>query len=65
MILVFYASLAPRGYGRTSPRSPRVYLPFVAILPGSVAFGHPRSLVCINPLPFDQVRSIFFQSRRP
>ena len=30
MILVFHASLAPRRYGRTSPRSPRVYLPFVA-----------------------------------
>ena len=44
MILVFYASLAPRGYGRTSPRLPRVYLPFVANLaqlaaPG-LATGH-------------------------
>ena len=29
MILVFYASLAPRGYGRTSPRPSRVFLPFV------------------------------------
>ena len=32
MILVFHASLAPRGYGRTSPRPSRVFLPFVANL---------------------------------
>ena len=40
MILVFHASLAPRGYGRTSPRSPRVYLPFVANLRELVAPRH-------------------------
>ena len=38
MILVFHASLAPRGYGRTSQRSPRVYLPFVANLAQLAAF---------------------------
>ena len=51
MILVFHASLAPRGYGRTSPRSPRVYLPFVANLaqlavpqaPSRHGFEHERS----------------------
>ena len=42
MILVFYASLAPRGYGRTSPRSPRVYLPFVANLAQLAAFCHHK-----------------------
>ena len=40
MIPVFHASLAPRGYGRTSPRSPRVYLPFVANLRQLAVFRH-------------------------
>ena len=43
MILVFHAFLAPRGYGRTSPRSPRVYLPFVANLAQLAAPRHFKS----------------------
>ena len=47
MILVFYASLAPRGYGRTFPRPPRVYLPFVANLAQLAAFRHLQAGVLV------------------
>ena len=48
MILVFYASLAPRGYGRTSPRPSRVFLPFVANLARVVAPRHYDALIIWN-----------------
>ena len=57
MILVFHASLAPRGYGRTSPRPPRVFLPFLANLARVVAFRHPYPRTERRPAAWPRARN--------